>query len=74
MGLYRFRRGHHAQAPPVNDPRQRRPDISRAREVLGWEPTADRAEGLRRTYEFFEGLTQEDLHRSEHKDFESYTR
>ena len=59
---------------PVNDPRQRRPDISRAREVLGWEPTVDRAEGLRRTYEFFKGLTQEDLHRSEHKDFESYTR
>lgn len=59
---------------PVNDPRQRRPDISRARDVLGWEPTVDRAEGLRRTYEFFQGLTQEDLHRSEHKDFESYTR
>ena len=59
---------------PVNDPRQRRPDISRAQKVLGWEPTMDRAEGLRRTYEFFQGLTQEDLHRSEHKDFEPYTR
>ena len=58
---------------PENDPKQRRPDITRAREVLGWEPQVPRSEGLKITYEYFKGLSQEDLHRSEHKDFESYT-
>ncbi|MCS7012680.1 MAG: SDR family oxidoreductase [Chloroherpetonaceae bacterium] len=38
---------------PADDPRQRRPDITRAREVLGWEPKVDRAEGLRRTITYF---------------------
>ncbi|MGA0122570.1 MAG: UDP-glucuronic acid decarboxylase family protein [Gaiellales bacterium] len=36
------------EALPVNDPQQRRPDISRAQELLGWEPTIDLREGLRR--------------------------
>ena len=58
---------------PVNDPKQRRPDITRAKEVLGWEPKISRQEGLKRTYAYFKGLSDEDLHRSEHKDFESYT-
>jgi dTDP-glucose 4,6-dehydratase len=35
------------EALPVNDPQQRRPDITRAREVLGWEPTVELDEGLR---------------------------
>jgi dTDP-glucose 4,6-dehydratase len=34
------------EALPVNDPQQRRPDISRAREVLGWSPAVDLDEGL----------------------------
>lgn len=38
---------------PVNDPKRRRPDISKAKEVLGWEPKISRAEGIRRTYEYF---------------------
>jgi len=36
------------EALPVNDPQQRRPDITRAQELLGWEPTIDLREGLRR--------------------------
>jgi dTDP-glucose 4,6-dehydratase len=39
------------EALPVDDPQQRRPDISLAREVLGWEPEVDLREGLRRTIE-----------------------
>jgi UDP-glucuronate decarboxylase len=35
---------------------QRQPDISRARETLGWEPTIPLEEGLRRTIEYFERL------------------
>jgi len=39
---------------PVDDPRQRRPDISKAREALGWQPTIDLREGLRRTIDYFD--------------------
>jgi dTDP-glucose 4,6-dehydratase len=38
---------------PQDDPRVRKPDISRARKLLGWEPKIDRHEGLRRTMEYF---------------------
>ena len=38
---------------PQDDPKQRQPDITRAREILGWEPKVGRAEGLKITYEFF---------------------
>ena len=36
-----------------DDPKTRRPDITRARGLLGWEPRIDRAEGLRRTHDYF---------------------
>lgn len=38
---------------PQDDPKQRRPDITRAKEILGWEPKVSRSEGLKITYEFF---------------------
>lgn len=38
---------------PKDDPKQRKPDITKAREILGWEPKYTRAEGLKPTYEFF---------------------
>lgn len=43
---------------PENDPMKRRPDITKAREILGWEPKVDRAEGLRRTLEYFKEHVQ----------------
>ena len=46
---------------PVDDPKQRKPDITKAKELLGWEPKVDRAEGLRITYEYFKSLPQEEL-------------
>ena len=39
------------EALPTDDPRQRQPDITLARDILGWEPTIDLREGLRRTIE-----------------------
>ncbi len=57
---------------PTDDPKKRRPDITRAKEVLNWSPTIDRAEGLRRTFEYFRTLSKEDLHKNEHKDFAAY--
>lgn len=45
---------------PVDDPKQRQPDISRAREILGWEPKVSRKEGLKATYEYFKSLPPEE--------------
>jgi dTDP-glucose 4,6-dehydratase len=45
---------------PVDDPKQRQPDISRAREILGWEPKVGRQEGLKATYEYFKSLPPEE--------------
>jgi dTDP-glucose 4,6-dehydratase len=41
---------------PEDDPRQRRPDIAKARALLGWEPHISLAEGLGRTVEYFRSL------------------
>jgi dTDP-glucose 4,6-dehydratase len=46
---------------PVDDPKQRRPDITKAQEILGWEPKVSRAEGLKITYEYFRSLPKEEL-------------
>ena len=57
---------------PKDDPLQRQPDISTAREKLGWEPQTHREEGMKITFDYFKGLTQEELHKSEHKDFSQH--
>ena len=57
---------------PVDDPKQRRPDISKAREILKWEPKINRAEGLKVTYEYFKGLSKEELFESNHYNFDKY--
>jgi dTDP-glucose 4,6-dehydratase len=48
---------------PADDPKQRRPDITKAKEILGWEPKINRAEGLKITYEYFKGLSLEELNK-----------
>src|SRR6266487_208785 len=45
---------------PVDDPKQREPDITRAKEILGWEPKITRKEGLMITYEYFKSLSPEE--------------
>jgi dTDP-glucose 4,6-dehydratase len=59
---------------PTDDPMQRKPDITLAREILGWEPKIDRAEGLKRTYAYFKTLSPEDLNRKEHNNFDGFIR
>jgi dTDP-glucose 4,6-dehydratase len=54
---------------PVDDPKQRRPDISQAKSLLGWEPKVSRAEGLKITYDYFLGLSKEELSKTEHRQF-----
>ena len=60
------------QPLPVNDPMQRQPDITKAKEILGWEPQVMREEGLKLTYEWFKKLPEERLYRKEHRDFVEY--
>jgi dTDP-glucose 4,6-dehydratase len=45
---------------PVDDPKQRKPDITKAKQILGWEPIVDRAEGLKKTYDYFKSLPPEE--------------
>ena len=46
---------------PTDDPKQRKPDITKAREILGWEPKVKRSEGVKVTYEYFKSLPTEEL-------------
>ena len=46
---------------PVDDPKQRKPDITKARSILGWEPKVKRSEGVRITYDYFKSLPKEEL-------------
>jgi dTDP-glucose 4,6-dehydratase len=57
---------------PEDDPLQRQPDITRAKEILGWEPKVSREEGMKVTYEYFKNLSKEELFKSEHKDFSKH--
>lgn len=59
---------------PQDDPKQRRPDITKAKEILKWEPKVNRAEGLKITYEYFKTLSKEQLDKIEHKDFTNYNK
>jgi dTDP-glucose 4,6-dehydratase len=53
---------------PEDDPKQRKPDITKARSILQWEPKVDRKEGLKITYEYFKSLPREEWYK-EPKDF-----
>lgn len=54
---------------PKDDPKQRRPDITKAKQILGWEPKIKRAEGLKITYNYFKNLPKEELFKTEHRQF-----
>ena len=45
---------------PVDDPKQRQPDITRAKEILGWSPKVSRKDGLKVTYEYFKSLSKDE--------------
>jgi len=45
---------------PVDDPKQRQPDITKAKKILGWMPTVEREEGLKKTYAYFKSLPREE--------------
>lgn len=57
---------------PENDPLKRQPNIKKAKSLLNWQPKVNRSEGLKLTYEYFTSLSQEDLYKKEHNNFETY--
>jgi dTDP-glucose 4,6-dehydratase len=57
---------------PVDDPKQRQPDITKAIEILDWEPKINRSVGLKLTYDYFKSLTQEELLETDHYNFDKY--
>ncbi|MBL4652857.1 MAG: SDR family oxidoreductase [Flavobacteriales bacterium] len=57
---------------PKDDPLQRQPDITKAQELLDWNPKVDRAEGLKITYDYFKSLSDDELHKKDHNNFEKY--
>jgi dTDP-glucose 4,6-dehydratase len=59
---------------PENDPMQRQPDITIAKNLLGWTPKIDRKTGMKLTYDYFKSLSKEALQKEEHKDFSNYIR
>jgi dTDP-glucose 4,6-dehydratase len=57
---------------PTDDPKQRQPDITLARQLLSWEPKVHRSEGLKITYDYFKSLSADELNKVEHKNFDKY--
>lgn len=57
---------------PTDDPMQRQPNIDKAKKILNWEPKVSRSEGLKITYEYFKSLSEEELYKKEHNNFEGY--
>ena len=57
---------------PTDDPKQRQPDITVARQLLGWEPKVHRSQGLKITYDYFKSLSADELNKVEHKNFDKY--
>ncbi len=57
---------------PVDDPKQRQPNITKAIELLNWTPKVSRSEGLKITYEYFKKLSAEELNKVDHNNFDKY--
>lgn len=59
---------------PEDDPLQREPDISRANEILNWKPKTSREDGMKKTLDYFKGLSKEELFKREHKNFSKHNK
>jgi len=59
---------------PKDDPLQRQPNIDKAKSILGWDIKTSRKVGMKKTYDYFKNLTEEELFKSEHKDFSKHNR
>ena len=52
---------------PINDPIKRKPDITKAMNILNWKPKISRKKGIENTFNYFKGLSSQELNKKEHK-------
>ena len=52
---------------PINDPVKRKPDITKAMNILNWKPQFSRKKGLENTFNYFRSLSLDELNKKEHK-------
>ena len=57
---------------PEDDPLKRQPDITLAKKVLNWSPQVSRKEGMKRTFNYFQNLSDKKLTKIDHKDFSKH--
>jgi len=57
---------------PIDDPLQRQPDITLAKELLQWEPKTGRKEGMKKAFDYFRNLSDDKLYKKEHKNFTNH--
>lgn len=62
----------HQKPLPKDDPTRRKPDITKANELLDWFPLVLRKDGLKRTIDHFDSLSSDELYKKEHKSFDEY--
>ena len=62
----------HFKPLPEGDPLKRQPDISLAIKELNWQPEISRAQGIKITFDYFQNLSTENLHKTDHKDFSKH--
>lgn len=58
----------------IDDPLQRKPDITLAKKLLGWEPKVSREKGMEITFNYFKSLSQDELYKKDHKDFTKFNK
>ena len=63
LNLTKSKMGIVYKSLPIDDPKQRKPDISKAKSILSWEPKVDRSEGLKKTYDYFKFMSQNEWYK-----------
>lgn len=70
--LTESKKGISFKSLPKDDPLQRQPDISKAKELLAWQPKVQRHEGMKKTLDYFKTLSKQELNKTEHRDFNKH--
>ncbi len=70
--LTESKKGISFKSLPKDDPLQRQPDISKAKELFAWQPKVQRHEGMKKTLDYFKTLSKQELNKTEHRDFNKH--
>ncbi|MAJ31770.1 MAG: NAD-dependent dehydratase [Flavobacteriaceae bacterium] len=70
--LTKSKKGISFKSLPKDDPLQRQPDISKAKELLSWQPKVQRHKGMQKTLDYFKSQSKHELNKTEHRDFNKH--